>query len=392
MIVVTHLLGSGHLSRALALADAFARAGWAVEVVSGGRPAPHLDTGGPGIGAGAGSVTLHQLPSLASDGTDFRTLLTADGRIATAADHEDRRRMLTGLAAALRPDVLITELFPFGRRVLAGEFDGLLERVRGLARPPLVLASVRDILAPPSKPSRVAETARRLDRFYDGVLVHSDPAVIPLEDSWPLTPAMRGALRYTGFVVPPLPAAVEGEEGRGEILVTAGGGPVGRILFEAAARCAGRHQDPGVLPQRWRLLVAPGEAAALAESLRGLAPPERLRVEPVRPDFRSLLGRAAAAVGRCGYNTALDCLTFGVPSVFCPFEDGRETEQAMRAGILARRPGMAMVREAELTPERLAEALAGVMGVAVPRLDPAALAGAARSVAIVAGLLAERAR
>ncbi|PWC51243.1 glycosyltransferase family protein [Azospirillum sp. TSA6c] len=380
LIAVTHLLGTGHLSRALALAEAFTARGWRVDVASGGRPAPHLAPNPTG-----GSATLHQLPALASDGADFATLLGADGTPADAGLFAARQAILTGLLDSLRPDVLITELFPFGRRALAAEFDALLERARALPQPPLTLASVRDILAPPSKPKRVAETEDRLLRLYDGVLVHSDPALIPLEDSWPLTRAMKPLLRYTGFVVPPPPVPDDGTDGNAEILVTAGGGPVGRPVFEAAAQCAAS----GALPQRWRLLVAKGDAA-LADRLRGLAPPDRLLVEPVRPDFRALLGRASASVGRCGYNTALDCLTAGVPSVFCPFEDGKEVEQTIRAAILARQPGIATLREADLTPDSLAKALQSVLGARIPPLSPAALAGAARSVEIVEALLAEK--
>ncbi|KAA0596735.1 putative glycosyltransferase [Azospirillum lipoferum] len=376
LIAVTHLLGTGHLSRALALAEAFSARGWRVDVASGGRPAPHLETG---------NATLHQLPPLASDGADFATLLGTDGRPADAGLFAARQAMLTGLLDSRQPDVLITELFPFGRRALATEFDALLERARGLPQPPLTLASVRDILAPPSKPKRVAETEQRLLRFYDGVLVHSDPALIPLEDSWPLTPAMKPLLRYTGFVVPPPPVPDDGTDGQGEILVTAGGGPVGRPVFEAAALCAAS----AALPQRWRLLVAKGDAA-LADRLRVLAPPDRLLVEPVRPDFRALLGRAAASLGRCGYNTALDCLTAGVPSVFCPFEDGKEVEQTIRATILARQPGIATLREADLTPDSLAKALQSVLGARIPPLSPNALAGATRSVEIVEALLTEK--
>ncbi|PWC84199.1 glycosyltransferase [Azospirillum sp. TSH100] len=384
LIAVTHLLGTGHLSRALALAEAFSARGWRVDVASGGRPAPHLETG---------NATLHQLPPLASDGADFATLLDADGRPADAGLFAARQAMLSSLLDSLRPDVLITELFPFGRRALAAEFDALLQRARSLPRPPLTLASVRDILAPPSKPKRVAETESRLLRFYDGVLVHSDEALIPLEDSWPLTPAMKPLLRYTGFVVPAPPAPDDGTDGNAEILVTAGGGPVGRPVFEAAARCAALGATSGAasdaLPQRWRLLVAKGDAA-LADRLRAMAPPDRLLVEPVRPDFRALLGRAAASVGRCGYNTALDCLTAGVPSVFCPFEDGKEVEQTIRAAILARQPGIATLREANLTPESLAQALRSVLGARIPPLSPASLAGAARSVEIVEAMLAEK--
>ncbi|PGH57619.1 glycosyltransferase [Azospirillum palustre] len=380
LIAVTHLLGTGHLSRALALAEAFTARGWRVDVASGGRPAPHLETG---------TATLHQLPALASDGADFATLLGADGTPADAGLFAARRAMLTGLLDSVHPNVLITELFPFGRRALAAEFDALLERARALPCPPLTLASVRDILAPPSKPKRVAETEDRLLRLYDGVLVHSDPALIPLEDSWPLTRAMMPLLRYTGFVVPPPPVPDDGTDGNAEILVTAGGGPVGRPLFEAAAQCAALCAASGALPQRWRLLVAKGDAA-LADRLRALAPPDRLVVEPVRPDFRALLGRASASVGRCGYNTALDCLTAGVPSVFCPFEDGKEVEQTIRAAILARQPGIATLREADLTPDSLARALQSVLGAHIPPLSPASLAGAARSVEIVEALLAEK--
>ena len=46
MIVVTHLLGTGHLARALTLGRAFAHSGHRVTVVSGGLPVPHFDPSG----------------------------------------------------------------------------------------------------------------------------------------------------------------------------------------------------------------------------------------------------------------------------------------------------------------------------------------------------------
>ena len=42
MIVVTHLLGIGHLNRALTLARAFRGKGASVRLVSGGMPVAHL--------------------------------------------------------------------------------------------------------------------------------------------------------------------------------------------------------------------------------------------------------------------------------------------------------------------------------------------------------------
>ncbi len=62
----------------------------------------------------------------------------------------------------------------------------------------------------------------------------------------------------------------------------------------------------------------------------------------------------------------------------------------IRAAILARQPGIATLREADLTPDSLAQALQSVLGARIPPLSPASLAGAARSVEIVETLLAEK--
>ena len=58
-ILVTHLLGTGHLSRSLTLARAFRDAGLQPQVISGGMPAGHLDVSG---------IEFVQLPPVRSDG------------------------------------------------------------------------------------------------------------------------------------------------------------------------------------------------------------------------------------------------------------------------------------------------------------------------------------
>ena len=356
LIVVTHLLGTGHLARALTLGRAFAAAGHSVRIASGGAPAPQLEAAG---------LDLVQLPPLRSDGTAFTRLLDASGALAGEACFAARQgALLNTLDPA--PDVLITELFPFGRRVLRREFLALLEAAHALPRRPLVLCSIRDILAPPSKPERAAQTADWVARYYDAVLVHSDPAVTPLEASWPVPDTLRPALRYTGFVAPPAPVPHPQGAGRGEVLVSVGGGPVGAPLLAAAAEAA---RGDG---RTWRLLTNAPPADL----------PPNVIAEPPRTDFRSLLPHAAASVSLCGYNTALDVLQSGCPAVVMPFDAGGETEQTLRAEALARLPGIALLRGSELTPARLLEAVATVADA--PRRAPAAtgFAGAARSVEI----------
>jgi len=347
MIVVTHLLGTGHLARALTLGHAFVAAGDQVTVVSGGGPAPHFDAAG---------MTLVQLPPVRSNGTDFTALLRADGGVADPAYMTARRDMLHSALAQAAPDVLITELFPFGRRILRDEFRALLEQARAIAPAPLILASIRDILAPPGKPAKVAFADGMVAQFYDGVLVHSDPELVALGRSWPVSARLAQHLHYTGFVAPAPPAS--DAAAHDTILVSAGGGTVGDTVFAAAMGAA------ALMPDRnWLFLV--GGDDARRDRLAAQAPPH-VRIDPPRRDFRNLLQGAAASVSMCGYNTAMDVLQTGVPSVLIPFDDGGEVEQGLRAEALAVQPGIAVLRQDELVGRTLVAALQDVC-TAAPR-------------------------
>ena len=367
MIVVTHLLGTGHLARALTLGRAFAAQGDTVMVVSGGTPVPHFDTQG---------LSLVQLPPVHSNGTDFTTLLTQQGTPASPVDMQARGDQLLASLAAFAPDVLITELFPFGRRILRDEFRAVLETARTLPQRPLTLASIRDILAPPSKPAKAAFADDMISRFYDGVLVHSDPDIVPLSRSWPVSDTLGPYLHYTGFVAPPAPGHVV--QSHGEILVSTGGGSVGDAVFKAASDAA--RAMPETL---WRFVV--GGADARVAHLSASAPPN-VTVEGLRPDFRDLLGGAAASVSMCGYNTALDILQTGVRAVLIPFDDGGEVEQGLRADALASQPGIAMLTQDALSGGALAQALTRVMNAPARPPRTSGMDGATQTVQIVHAL------
>ena len=140
-IVVTHLLGAGHLRRAINLGNAVKAYGGDVTVISGGVQVTHFDTQ---------QINIVQLPAIKSDGTNFTHLLQPEGIPIDAVYMANRSDMLNTLIRDLDADVVITELFPFGRRVLRKEFISMLETVRALPKRTLVLSSVRDILSSPS--------------------------------------------------------------------------------------------------------------------------------------------------------------------------------------------------------------------------------------------------
>ncbi|WP_170465802.1 glycosyltransferase family protein [Ruegeria arenilitoris] len=376
MIVVTHLLGTGHLSRALTLGRAFVAEGHETFVVSGGMPAPQLDSTG---------MTLLGLPPLRSDGTNFTRLLTQDGSVADEAYLTARKIALVEAVRSFAPDILITELFPFGRRSLAAEFLAALDAAQALRPRPVVLGSIRDILAPPSKPSKAERAEEIVMGYYDGILVHADQDVVPLNISWPVSDQLAQRLCYSGFVAPPAPVPHKDATGKDEVLVSAGGGSVGQPIFRAAVEAARKMPN-----RRWRLLVGGQDAKARIDELRQLSADAPVTLETVRPDFRQMLPHAAASVSMCGYNTALDLLQSGTPAVFIPFDDGNEVEQSLRARTLAEMPAIDVIPSKDLNGEMLARAVDRVISAGPREVSDQGFDGAVQSVRIAKDLLERR--
>ena len=381
---VQHLLGSGHLRRALGLAEALAAAGFAVDLVSGGVPEPGLKAAG---------ARLVQLPPLRAADASFSGLVDEDGAAIDDAWKARRRDALLGQFHQSRPDVLLIEGFPFARRQLRFELLPLLQAARARTKRPLVVASVRDIVQARRKPGRAEESASLARAYFDAVLIHGDPGLVRFEESFPLAAEIDDLLHYTGYVAPsPAESAGQGggdSPGAGEVIVSAGGGAVGRDLF-AAALGARALSSLGDAP--WRLLVGANLAGKDRADLAAAAPPG-LIVEPARSDFRALLAACAVSISQAGYNTILDILCAGARSVLVPFagqgEGGGETEQPLRAARLATRGLAIVLPEADLTPERLARA---VDEAAAGRPGPHGLdlGGAEASAGLVTKWLAER--
>ncbi|GAB4359957.1 MAG: glycosyltransferase [Kiloniellaceae bacterium] len=350
LVYVQHLLGIGHIRRAAVLARAFRRAGLTVVFVSGGLPVD---------GLGLDGIEVVQLPPARSRDDSFTVMLDEHDRPIDDAWKARRRDLLLATYRRWRPRALVIELYPFGRRKLRFELEPLIETARADHPRPLIACSLRDIVDRPEKAEKTAWMIDRFSRQFDLVYIHGDPRVFRLEDSFPECAALAGRLHYTGYVTEAgraLAAARTGAEtaGRGEVVVSAGGGAVGGALLRAAL--AARPLSP-LAEVPWRLLAGPNLAAAEFRALAAAAPPG-VTVERARPDFVALLSRARLSISQGGYNTLMEVLATGVPGVIVPFAGGSETEQTRRAELLAARGLITVVREAELSPESLADGIA----------------------------------
>ncbi len=377
LLYVQHLLGIGHLRRAAAIARGLAAGGFDVAFVSGGEAVPSLDIGG---------ARLLQLPAIRSGDSGFSRLVDDSGAAVTDALWRARQLSLESELQSFAPDVLLIEMFPFGRRQFRRELIPLLES-SGQRRPrPLVACSVRDILVQKNKPERLQELLDVLERYYDLVLVHGDPAFADFALTFPAASAMTGKIRYTGFVVGDLPARIPPSARQDVILVSAGGGAVGAPLLHAALAARPLTQQRDAL---WHVITGPNLAQADFDALQKDAG-DRLRIERFRPDFPQLLACCRVSVSQAGYNTLMEILAVGARAVVVPFADGQESEQPLRARLLAERGLVQAVPAQDLTPARLAAAIDAAAAMPVPSAGLFNLAGAAATAEILHQALRQR--
>jgi predicted glycosyltransferase len=353
---VQHLLGIGHLKRAATIAQALRAAGFEVTLASGGAPVE--------------GIPVLQLPPAASD-PSFRNLLDEESKPVDEAWKVRRRELLLQAYRASKPDVLIVELFPFGRRQMRFELIPLLEE----AASRLVVCSVRDILEP--KPPREEEALACFARYFDRLLVHGDPRVAPFERSFSRAQRLEGSLYYTGYVAQEMSA--NGKAGADEVLVSAGGGAVGRNLVEMAIRARALS---ALRNSTWRILA--GVNAKELETLQI----DGVIVERTRSDFTQRLRNCVVSVSQAGYNTVVETLQAGARSVLVPFAGGGESEQTLRATLLAQRGLVNMLEEDALSPAALAAAIDRAAAAPRPGAGAIDLRGARRSAELLREWLA----
>ena len=356
---VQHLLGIGHLKRAATLADALARGGFEVTLASGGLPVDDIVSP---------RVRLVQLPPASAEDASFRHLVDDAGR---RVDDDWKHRRKNALLAAFEdcsPDLLLIELYPFGRRQMRFELEPLLERAAGRA---IVACSVRDLIQ--DKPERHEEMLAVAGRFFDRILVHGDPRLA----SFPLAGRLGDKLHYTGYVVGENQG--QGDAGAGEVLVSAGGGAVGRKLLETAIRA----RPLSMLRDRpWRVITGINGPDLSAFQQEGIV------IEKMRQDFTTLLRNCELSISQAGYNTVMETLQARTRALLVPYRGAAETEQTLRARLLAARGLAEVLEESLLEPAALAAAADRAAQRARPSLGAIDLGGARRT----AELLREWAR
>ena len=341
LVYCQHVLGIGHLVRTFEILKALKE--HQITLLLGGA---EITLAPPG------NVTIVQLPPLMMDST-FSTLSTPTGKPLEEIKKQ-RQKIISGCLREVQPDILLIELYPFGRNGFHFEIEPLLKQAKLETPSCLIASSVRDILVERDNRLKFERRAvERLNLFFDLLLIHSDPAVIRLNETFSRIADLKIQTVYTGYVhrQPKLNDRVQKkQEDPPLIIASAGGGSVGYALLKATlkAHTLLTSQYPCIL----HLYTGPYLEQEKQKELSRLAG-NHARIATFCDDLPAALRQAALSVSMGGYNTTMDVVVAGCPALIYPFNQNHE--QRLRAERLRHYVPITVLEAKDLLPSVLAQ-------------------------------------
>lgn len=325
-----HVLGMGHFFRSLEIARALDHEN-VIFVAGGERPDQPLPE----------NVEYRQLPGLCMN-ENFGGLMPTDEDRGLEEVKEKRTAALLKIFAEERPDVFLIELFPFGRKAFRFELLPVLDAIKeGKSGDVKVVCSLRDILVERNDGGKhEARVVKYLNKYFDLLLIHSDPKIAALDETFQAFKKIEIPCEYTGFA-----ARKPADNVRGKIrsdlgvrtdekliIASAGGGKVGGPLMLAALESFINLDKPD---SKLLMLTGPFLDDDKFEALHETAKPhQNITIQRFAADFTDLLTAGDAMISMAGYNTCMDILTSGIPAAVFPFAQNHE--QRMRSERIAK--------------------------------------------------------
>jgi len=343
-----HVLGIGHLVRSAEIARALSYHS-DVTFVSGGAAVSGFPF--------PPRVHLVQLPPIKTD-EDFGALKNCETTLNMEELQDLRRQKLLRLFDILRPDALVIELFPFGRKRFAFELIPLLEYAQNKSPETLVACSLRDILVEKSdRAKHEARVCAIVNAYFDLIMVHGDACFIKLDETFHRAGNLQCDIRYTGFVQQQEPGSTaDADPICPTIVASIGSGRYrqGQLLLEAIVRAAAQLQSR--IPHLFQIFAGPFIPEDVYTRLRLLARgAQNVEIATYSAHFLYHLKRASLSVSMGGYNTIMNVLATGVPGLVYPYTANDDQEQHIRAKRLESLGIVELLHPETLAPDLLAD-------------------------------------
>ena len=347
--------GLGHLRITLGVASALARRRPedAIVLLTGS-----LQVAAYGLPA---NLDFVKMPAVPKHDLWRDTPLPPIGPLPYAPAMAARAEIALATVRAFAPDLVVVDHAPAG---LFREFAPSLEWLRRERPGTRFALLMRDITFGRDQTRQIWQNDGAyplLAGFYDRILVYGDQQLFDPVAEYDLPPDAAARTRFCGYLTPPppgrSPAQVRAELGADAGLlavVTVGGGADGGPVLDAYVRGLDRHAPPGL---RSYVVVGPllpdDERAALEAFV---ADRPDVVVAPFDPDLIGALRAADVVVSMAGYNAMSEAAFLGKRAVVVPRLPGPE-EQVLRAERFRDRGLVTVVPPAELSPDRLWDAI-----------------------------------
>lgn len=344
-----HVLGIGHFYRSLEICKTIAR-----------HHPTTLILGGPPVEVHHPDIEVVRLPGLEMDNV-FNNLTPCNPSLTLDEVKKARQKILFNHFQTSSPDIFITELYPLGRKAFRFELDPVLSAIRENNLPrSLCYCSVRDILVEKETGREKFEdrAVRTLNRYYDGVLIHADPQIITLDETFDRLADICIPLHYTGFVSQSR-QETSNEDIRSElnlgpqdklIVASIGGGNVGSELLFAAIQAFNTLK----LSAHSHLQIFSGLYCnnSIYEQLKERTG-SQITLQRFTDCFPEWLQAADLSISMAGYNTCMNLVKAGTPALVYPFNQNRE--QRLRAERLGKKTSIALLSDRDLKPQPLSD-------------------------------------
>lgn len=345
MFYCQHILGMGHLVRSMEIVRGLVP-DFQICFINGGEIVEGFEV--------PDGVEVVNLPAIKTD-SEFQELRVVDSSYTLEEVKDIRCAELLQVFDRFQPDVLMVELFPFGRRRFSFELIPLLKRAK--TRGTKAVCSLRDIVVTKSDRKKHEEKVCKLmNQYFDLLLVHGDPYFQPLEETFSRVADLTCEVKFTGYVVQPQPEPVAElpniNPDKPLILVSVGGGRFGHELLDCVVETAPILKH--LLPHQIQVFTGPFMPEWKLLELQSKAVSSNIRVDRYTPNLLSYMQKADLSISMSGYNTTMNVLTTGVRSLLLPFTGNDDQEQRIRAEKLAHLGVVEVIRPSDLEPNQFA--------------------------------------
>ena len=355
-----HLSGTGHFVRTFEIARALASR-HDVYLVDGGRPVPRATS--------PHSFARITLPRIYRAVDGIRAVdITRD----IEEVMQDRKRILLEAVDDIRPDVVLIEHFPFSKLHLRSEIVPIITLAREVNNRSRVISSIRDISPrtanEPDPDQYRREVLHLLSNFFDGILVHADPAFVRLEECVPWAGEIPVPIEYTGYVSEKpagkachIKASPDQNTISDDLVIASAGGSGSEDLLTHYIDAWKRADRQGAVAKYKLVIFAP---LFLPEhtlrSLRERATGSQIEIRHFTPGLVDWMCAADLTINEAGYNTCTNILETRTPAILIP--NPLMSDQSLRASRFAASRLATVIESRDVNPDRLARTIIETLG------------------------------